>query len=316
MGVIGVDGGNTKTDLVAATLEGEVVAYVRGAGSNSHGPRGAAGSVDVIASLVDGLAPVDHATYFLCGADVPSDIAELTAELEQRKWAASTTVDNDTFALLRAGTDRGDAVAVICGAGINSVGRNARGDVARYPALGGETGDWGGGEPLGREALYEASRAEDGRGEPTALVELVRSHFGAPSAVAVGEDVHYRRLPSARLGELAPGIVDVAAAGDPVARRLVERLADEVVALVARSLRDLGLDEADVVLGGGMLAHDGFLAGLVADRLPAGAQPVFPSVPPVVGAVLDALERADAPAAAAARLRDAFALGIAARDVR
>ncbi len=317
--MIAVDGGNTKTDLVSATLDGEVLAYLRGPGSNSHGPRGAAGCVDVIAKLVDRLeggAPADHATYYLCGADVPQDIADLTAQLDSRGWARSATVENDTFALLRSGTDRADAVAVICGAGINSVGRNARGDIARYPALGWETGDWGGGEPLGREALYEAARAEDGRGGPTELVELIRTHFGTATALDVGEAVHYGRLASARLGELAPGVVDAAAAGDAVARSLVERLADEVVALVERSLRDLDLEEADVVLGGGMLARRGYLYDLVADRLRVGARPVVPTVPPVVGAVLAALDAAGAGPDAGERVRAAFDLGLAAEDIR
>ncbi len=42
MGVIvGADGGNTKTELVAATVDGELLALVRGPGSNSHAAGGA-----------------------------------------------------------------------------------------------------------------------------------------------------------------------------------------------------------------------------------------------------------------------------------
>src|ERR671910_438354 len=93
------------------------------------------------------------------------------------------TVDNDTFALLRTGSDAVDAVAVVCGAGINCVGRAADGQTARYPSLGWETGDWGGSEMVGREVVFHAARAEDGRGEPTALVDVVRAHFGVESVV-------------------------------------------------------------------------------------------------------------------------------------
>ena len=189
-----------------------------------------------------------------------------------RAWAREATVDNDTFALLRAGSDRADAVAVICGAGINCVGRSANGRVARYPSLGWETGDWGGAEAVGREALFLAARAEDGRGEQTALVDVVRSHFGLPSAYAVGEAVHYRRLRDVRLGELAPAVVAAAGDGDAVARELVERLANEIVLMVRRAFADLGVGEADVVLGGGMLARgEGFLHERVVAGLPAGA---------------------------------------------
>ena len=75
--VLGVDGGNSKTDAVLATAEGEPLAYVRGPGSNSHGRGGSAGCVDVIASLVRQLPfdpPAERAAFFLCGADAPDGV--------------------------------------------------------------------------------------------------------------------------------------------------------------------------------------------------------------------------------------------------
>jgi N-acetylglucosamine kinase-like BadF-type ATPase len=293
--VLGVDGGNSKTDAVVATTDGDPVAFVRGGGSNSHGPGGSEACIEVIASLVDLDEQAERAVLFLCGADLPHDVSELTQHARARGWARDVTVDNDTFALLYAGTDSAEAVAVICGAGINCVGRN--GDrIVRYPALGWETGDWGGAEMLGQEALYHANRAADGRGESTALVELVELHFGKP-VVEVGADVHYKRLSRARLGELAPAVV---ASDDAIALELTQRLADEIVLLVERALRDLELADADVVLGGGMLAERGRLYGLVAEQL--AGEPILPTLPPVAGAVLAAL-RLDAQE----RFRTAFA---------
>lgn len=303
--ILGVDGGNSKTELVAATLGGEVLAYVRGPGSNSHGI-GAQGAADVVAGLVEraGLGEVpEHGVFYLCGADVPGDVADLAEAVGARGLARHAVVDNDTFALLRAGSDRGDAVAVVCGSGINSVGRAADGTVVRYPALGPETGDWGGSEMLGREVLFHAARAEDGRGGPTALVEAVCRHFGTASVGEVGEAVHYRRLRWSRLGELAPIAVGLAERGDAVALALVERLADEIALLARKAMRDLDLGGADVVLGGGML-QGGFLVELVAARLPAGARPLVVAEPPVLGAALAALDEAGATTEAKARLRE------------
>jgi N-acetylglucosamine kinase-like BadF-type ATPase len=292
--VLGVDGGNSKTDVVVATTDGEPLSFVRGGGSNSHGPAGAAGCIDTIASLVDLGGQAERAVLFLCGADLPHDVIELTQLAKARGWARTVTVDNDTFALLHAGTDAEDAVAVVCGAGINCVGRS-RERVVRYPALGWETGDWGGAEALGQEALYHANRAADGRGKPTALEPLIESHFGKP-VLEVGADIHYRRMPRARLGELAPAIVEL---DDGVAAALVERLGVEIVLLVERACRDLELNGAAVVLGGGMLGQGGRLYDVVAGRLPV--EPVAPTLPPVAGAVLAALD-----AAARDRFRAAF----------
>ncbi len=319
MGVIGVDGGNAKTELVLASLDGEPLAYVRGPGSNSHG-LGAEGCVAVIAKLVERAqlaAPDDHGAFFLCGADVPADIEELAAAVNARGWVRQASVDNDTFALLRAGTDAPDAVAVVCGAGINCVGRAADGRTARYPSLGWETGDWGGSEMLGREALFLAARAEDGRAESTALLPAILGYFGAESVAALGESVHYGRLRQQRLGELAPVIVAVAEAGDAAARGLIQRLADEIVLLARKALRDLELVDAEVVLGGGMLREGkGLLYDEVVSRLGEHEHPVVATDPPVLGAGLAALDAAGAPPEAGERLRAAFRDGLTPEDVR
>jgi N-acetylglucosamine kinase-like BadF-type ATPase len=311
--VVGVDGGNSKTEVVVATLEGEPLTYVRGPGSNSHG-LGANGCAAVVGGLLRDLLDeaVDHGAFFLCGADTAGDVAELTEAIARLGVARHVAVDNDAFALLRTGTDSADAVAVVCGAGINCVGRRAGGRRARHVALGWETGDWGGSEMLGREVLFHAARGEDGRGEPTVLVELLVGHFGLPSVAALGEAVHYKRIPQQRLGELAPSVV-TAAERDIVARRLVDRLAAEVALLAERALRDLELAEADVVLGGGMLDGGGPLVERVTahlTRLAPGARVVVASDPPVLGATLAALDDAGAPPDARERLRAAFRDGL------
>jgi N-acetylglucosamine kinase-like BadF-type ATPase len=308
MGVIlGVDGGNSKTALVTASTDGELLSYVRGPGTNSHAV-GADGVADVIATLVEQAAfehPGDHGVFFLCGADVPADIEALTAAIDGRGWAKNVLVDNDTFALLRAGSDASDVSAVICGAGINIVGRGADGRIARYPSLGWETGDWGGAEMLGREVLRLAARGEDGRGDETVLTEIVRNHFGAAKVEDVGADIHYKRVPMSRLGELAPAVIAAAEGGDAVAWSLIDLLATEIVLMTLRALRDLGVKEADVVLGGGMLhGGEGLLYQLVAERLPLGARPVPAQDEPVLGAALAALDAAGASDAAKARLRE------------
>jgi N-acetylglucosamine kinase-like BadF-type ATPase len=309
--ILGVDGGNSKTDVVVATLDGELIDHVRGPGNNAHAV-GVEATVAFLGGLVEPIVaerPASHGVFYLCGVDIPSDRAALAAALEREPWIERATVDNDVFALLRAGTDEADAVAVVCGAGINCAGRSSAGGVARYPSLGWETGDWGGSVMLGRDVLFLAARAEDGRGEPTVLTKVVADHFGLP-VPEVGEAVRYGRLSAQRLGELAPAVVAAAESGDRVPRQLVERLADEVVLMATRAVADLGLVSALVLLGGGMLRggkgllYDEVLARLAA-RAP-DAKPVPVTAPPVLGAALDALDAAGAPPAAAARLREAM----------
>lgn len=291
--VAGADGGASKTELLVATVEGEPLALVRGPGSNSHDV-GPDGCVAVLAELweqtgIEG--PVDRGAFFLCGADLPSDIEALSDEVARQPWVRTASVENDTFALLRAGTDDADAIAVICGSGINCVGRS--GDrVARYPSLGWESGDWGGGHMLSREALFLAARAADGRGEPTAIADAIGD------VAAYGEDVHYRRRPL----DLAPLVLRAAADGDPIAVGLVERQAEEVALLVRRALRDLTIGAATVVVGGGLVREQGLLHDEIVARV---GEIVIPEDAPVVGAALAALDAAGAPPEAGERLREA-----------
>src|SRR5262249_58228888 len=112
------------------------------------------------------------------GVDVPSGGTGLGRAWGTRRWAPSIVVENDTFAVLRAGTERGWGVAVTCGAGINCVGVSPAGRVARFPALGAITGDWGGGYDVGVAALSAAARSQDGRGPRTSLEQAVPAHFG------------------------------------------------------------------------------------------------------------------------------------------
>lgn len=223
---------------------------------------------------------------------------------------------NDTFAILRAGLPPGAeprGVAVVCGAGINCVGMTPDGRTARFPAIGKISGDWGGGGGLAEEALFFAARAEDGRGGPTALAAALPAHFGLSSMYELIEALHLEKIPAVRRHELSPVLFEVAAAGDPVARSLVERQAEEIVALATVALDRLGLLEAEtpVLLGGSVLAArhpqlDDRVRELLADRAPK-AVPLVVTTSPVLGAGLLGLDHLCAPDGAYARLRAQYA---------
>ncbi|WP_418957093.1 N-acetylglucosamine kinase [Streptomyces tritici] len=319
--VLAIDAGNSKTDVALVGADGAVLGTARGGGFQPP-VVGVEAAVDVLADAVaraageaglGGPPYAAHVSACLANADLPVEEAELTAALERRGWAAATEVRNDTFALLRAGVDEPRGVAVVCGAGINCVGMLPDGRTARFPAIGRISGDWGGGGGLAEEALWFAARAEDGRGERTELARALPAHFGLPTMYALIEALHLGRVPAARRHELTPVLFEVARGGDPIARGLVDRLADEVVALATVALRRLDLlgEEVPVVLGGSVLAArhpdlDARIAELLAQRAPKAEVRVVTD-PPVVGAALLGLDRAAASPAAATRLRGWYA---------
>src|SRR5207248_2178476 len=138
-------------------------------------------------------------------------------------------VDSDMPALLRAGSDRGWGVAVVCGGGINCLGRAPDGRELRFPSFGQISGDWGGGRDIGLAAVSAAARSADGRGPRTALEHAVPAHFGLAEPFEASRAFHLEEMPESRVRELAP-IVLALADEDAVAGAIVQRVADGVVA--------------------------------------------------------------------------------------
>jgi N-acetylglucosamine kinase-like BadF-type ATPase len=316
--VIAVDGGGSKTDVALVQADGAPLALVRGPSSHAH-HLGVEASFDVIERLLDeALAAAklerrdgrvaEVAALTLAGADSPADEEALRTAARARGWSGRTIVLNDTFAVLRAGTARGWGVAVTCGAGINCVGVAPDGRHARFPSLGSISGDWGGGYDLGLAAVSAAARSEDGRGARTSLERAVPAHFGLKTPTELAEEIHHGRIPQRRVIELAP-LVLAEAAGDAVAAGIVQRLADEVVALARVALTRLDLSDrpVEVLLGGGVLQDvDGDLLATIQNGLrEIGTEiTVRPTASPaIVGAALLGLDELDADETAQERLR-------------
>jgi len=316
--LLAVDGGGSKVDAALLDRDGSVIAAVRRGnedlnGSNDaylEGVAGAVAAVRLAAGLPDD-GPVARVGMFcLAGADLPADDRRILRWLRGRAWTGKDLVRNDTFAVLRAGTERRWGVAVVCGYGTNCSGVAPSGRTFRFPAVGAVSGDWGGGHDIGSAALWYSLRAKDGRGEPTALSTLVPAHFGMRRPRQVMEAMYFGRIPEERLVELPPVVFRAATAGDKVARTILDRQADEVIAMAGAAIRKLGMTrlDVDVVLGGGI-----FRGGdpPFFERIDEGLARVAPKVrvrrltaPPVVGAALLGLDELRAASPAKERARE------------
>ncbi|MFE2975184.1 N-acetylglucosamine kinase [Streptomyces sp. NPDC059258] len=318
--VVAIDAGNSKTDVALIGEDGTVLSTARGGGFQPP-VVGVEAAIDVLAAaLARAVAELPappalsgHVSACLANADLPVEEAELASALQARGWGSSVEVRNDTFAILRAGVDEPRGVAVVCGAGINCVGMTPDGRVARFPAIGRISGDWGGGSGLAEEALWWAARAEDGRGEPSELARTLPGHFGLDSMYGLIEALHRGAIPLTRRHELTPVLFATAEAGDPVAAALVKRQAHEVVAMASVALDRLDLleEEVPVLLGGSVLAArhpqlNDRIAALLAARAPKAEVRVV-TEPPVLGAALLGLDRTGAAPEVHRRLRAMYA---------
>ncbi|MEW6226256.1 MAG: BadF/BadG/BcrA/BcrD ATPase family protein [Chloroflexota bacterium] len=320
--IVAIDGGNSKTDVVMAATDGRLLGAVRGP-TTSHQAVGLEVGLDRLAGLVlaararsgldPGGPPADTLVCCLAGLDLPIDERRLGRAYASRGFARVTELHNDTLAALRAGTPDGWGVAVICGAGVNAVGRHPDGRTARFAGLGTISGDRGGGSGLGMAGLGAAVRARDGRGPATSLVRTIPAHFGLRRPEEVSEAIYLGRLQEARMCELAPVVCEAGRDGDAVAKGLVDEVADELAAFALASIRRLGMSRrpVPVVLAGGLARG---AADLLVPRVSALVRAVAPAAevsvlhaPPVLGAALLGLDRlAPGDRAAADAIRDAI----------
>ena len=301
---IAVDGGNSKTHLALVRRDGTVLALVAGPGSSPH-RIGLDGCLDVLGEMLgeavreaqagrgDGALPRSAGSYWPGRTCRPKRMRCRTRS-PRGGWARRMKVANDTFGVLRAGSDRGWGVAVVCGAGVNCVGVAPDGRATRFPALGLITGDWGGGDDVGPAGLAAAARGADGRGQPTSLQSRSPPISGRDTPGARGGDP-LRPDRADRLVEVAP-IVLIEAESDAVAREIVDRLAAEIVAFARVALTRLELLDGpvEVVLGGGLIrsGRGGLVKAVVGELRQIAPLAEFRSVAaaPVVGAALLALD--------------------------
>lgn len=335
--VLAVDGGNSKTEVALVSAEGSVLAALRGP-TVSHqqvaievGMQRLGGLVDAALATLPaaGRGQADRGSgpaasrpaaelgvYSLAGADFRADFRLLGDGLRAARLARTDLILNDTFGALRAGTHRPWGVVLICGQGINAAAVAPDGSSARFLAIGPVSGDWGGGGSVGGAGLAAAVRARDGRGPRTSLERSVPAHFGLARPAAVSRAIYDGRIAEDRIGELSPVVFAAAGEGDPVAREIVDRLADELATMASALIRRLHLTRLDpeVVLAGGVFRADD------ADfyrRIETGIRSVAPRAgtvrltsPPVLGAALLGLDRlagGGADPKVEARIRAAFA---------
>ena len=175
----------------------------------------------------------------MAGVDFPREEERARASSSTRAAGRrGTIVGNDTFAVLRAGTERGWGVAVVCGAGINCVGvaprraaRSLPGARARSPATGAAATTSG----SRRSRRRRAARTAAARGRRSS--SAVPAHFGFDTPHELAEAIHAGRSPSGGVLELAPRRLRRGRARRAVAAGIVDRLAAEVVALARRRAR-------------------------------------------------------------------------------
>lgn len=306
---LGIDGGGTKTDFLLIDETGRVLATHRG-GSAYYLETG----FDALqAMLVAGIqATLRHAglataqlEFAFIGLPAHGEDSGLLPRLNSIVAhvlpAERHRCDNDMVCGWAGALAGRDGINIVAGTGSIVYGEFETRH-ARAGGWGELFSDEGSAYWIAREALSLFSRMSDGRAPRAALYELLREHFKLRADLDLCAAVYGPpALTRSELAALAPLVARAARDGDAAARRLFERAAQELAAMVhaARDQLEVPLRSLlPVSYSGGMFRLEGLLRPMLETELTAGDRCyefVEPRLAPVAGAALYAAKLAGAP---------------------
>jgi N-acetylglucosamine kinase-like BadF-type ATPase len=209
-------------------------------------------------------------------------------------------VVNDAILGLLAGSPEGWGLAVVAGTGCNCRGWDAqRRREGRVTGAGSYLGEGAGGSDLVIRALQAVAHAWTRRGPQTRLSQALVEAYHARDVEDLLEGAACGRIHPA--ASAAPRVFELAGEGDAAAIEVVRWAGQELGELVNAVIRQLGFEgpaaprEFDVVLVGGLFDAGPILVDPMQETIHAlapGARLVRLSAPPVVGAVLLAMQHA------------------------
>jgi N-acetylglucosamine kinase-like BadF-type ATPase len=300
---LGVDAGATKTHALVLAEEGSLCGFGEG-GSGNHESFGFDRAREEIAKAVTealsvaGLDPsrLTRSCYCLAGADVSSDFEEIPNRIiAPITGNAPFELKNDSFGCLRGGTKDPFGVMINCGTAQVAVGRNRQGAEIRLGGYGPEFGDLTGGWIISLKAIAAIVRAWDGRGEATALSDLILKAAGSASIPDFIDRTYRDQEFLMELG-ITRLVFEASLAGDSVAKEIVLEAAHEMAvtatALIGRL--EMQRETFDLIAAGSVFkGEDPIFTETVKSavlNMAPNARFTTPLFDPVVGAALLALE--------------------------
>lgn len=181
---VGVDGGGTKTALIALTLEGNEAASAV-CGPLNYNFIGIDAALENLKAGIASLSlPRDSIAAIGIGDpsiddESESPMAKNFATRAADLFGAPVHIRSDAYMTLFALTGgKKPGVLIISGTGAMAIGEDTAGEISVAGGWGRLTGDEGSGYYIAREGICAALRAADGVAQQTALTNAALEHFG------------------------------------------------------------------------------------------------------------------------------------------
>ncbi len=303
--VLGVDGGNTKTDYYLFDTQGNLIDGIReGTCSHEQLKDSYRGSYRKMKEAIDYLLQKNNlsvkdmtaAAFGLAGVDVPMQRKSLEKVVEELGFT-NYAVDNDSFLGIKAGTLTGYGVCSINGTGTVVGGIDPSGARLQIGGIGEISGDDAGGASITKKLLRAVYDSLYRCGTKTELEGPVMKLLGIEDKYYYTEAINNLYQTSFSHTEYVKLVFDYADKGEEVASELIECMSRELAKSTVGCINNLNFKkEVDVVLAGSVWVKpktDILLRSYkknMTELTDHNCQYILLEVPPATGAVLWALE--------------------------
>lgn len=304
--ILGVDGGNTKTDYFLFDTNGNFIDFYR-SGTCSHEALkdSFAGSYRIMKqdletffskhNLLNG--DIKASVFGLAGVDTPYQKGKLE-EVVSKLGFTNYRVVNDSFLGVKAGTKTGVGVCSINGTGTSSSGIDASGEYLQVGGIGAIVGDEAGGYNLSRKVVRAVYDEAYRFGEKTSLTPIVYKELGVTDKYYLMEkisDVYIAKRMDYTTFTIA--CFEEANKGDKVAIEILKSTAEQLARSAGGVVVNLDFkDQVEIVLAGSVWVKGSSpvmieeFKKLINQFTKKDCQVIVLTVPPATGAIIWALE--------------------------
>lgn len=289
--VLALDGGGTKCDAVVTDETGRILGWGRSGPTNPYFSPPETVRASYEAASRQALGELDFTELWVCG---PAYLRHLQEVVGAEKTLHLVTCGGEiTSAYASALEEHG--LVILSGTGSFVFGLTPDGRSRHFGGMGPLIGDYGSAYQVGLRGLRAAFASSWTPARRTCLAETVPQALGAADLQEVFRlAYHVRSIGRVEIAALARVVDEAAEQNDAVARGCIEAAAEELAAVAVDVITELQLErQTFAVIAVGSVAQKSrlywqHLCARVLAVAP-GAQPVIPTVKPVVGNAIVAL---------------------------
>lgn len=303
---IGIDGGGTKTTCVIGDQHGQLLGSSVGTSSNIQSKPVAEVKEVLLGLIHEALSKSDttleqlETVYLgLAGGDRPEDKRRVLEMLQSIvRQNVRVIVENDAMAALASGTWGQQGLVLIAGTGsIAYAYPSFTKDLIRAGGWGYLLGDEGSGYDIGRGGLTAVLRQFDGRGPKTLMTGMLIDKMGISNPAEIVTAVYGRSDTRSRIADLSKVVFQAAKQKDAIALELIDKAIEQLIELV-ETVQERITQQTDLfplVISGGLFQDEFFKERFDREvhRRLNQLTPIYPSIPPVVGAYILALKHSE-----------------------